>query len=138
MNKNTMIALVVIAVLVLGGGALLAMNQNTTPAPTTQPSETPSTQGSASVVNLTVESNGLNFTPNTITVKQGQTVNLTYKNNMGRHDWVLDKFNAKTALVDAGKQETISFIASEAGTYEFYCSVAGHRESGMKGTFIVE
>lgn len=30
------------------------------------------------------------------------------------------------------------FTPMEAGEYEFYCSVEGHREAGMKGKLIVE
>ncbi|KRT67293.1 MAG: hypothetical protein XU08_C0004G0001, partial [candidate division WWE3 bacterium CSP1-7] len=32
----------------------------------------------------------------------------------------------------------IEFDATTAGTYEIYCAVAGHRESGMVGTLVVE
>jgi plastocyanin len=149
MNKNTLILVAVILFLILGGGAFLMSNnrQATTTVPTGSPavvttttvSPVPTTAAAAgsNVINVQVESQGLSFTPNTITVKKGQTVNVVYKNNMGRHDWVLDEFNAKSKLLDAGEEDTITFVADKTGTFEYYCSVPGHRASGMKGSFIV-
>jgi uncharacterized cupredoxin-like copper-binding protein len=32
---------------------------------------------------------------------------------------------------------TVTFTPTEAGTYEFYCTVAGHKASGMVGRLIV-
>lgn len=37
----------------------------------------------------------------------------------------------------AGEAVTAAFTPTEPGTYEFYCSVPGHREAGMVGTLIV-
>ncbi|HET7087290.1 MAG TPA: cupredoxin domain-containing protein [Anaerolineae bacterium] len=39
--------------------------------------------------------------------------------------------------VDASTTETLEFKPTEAGTYEFYCSVEGHKEAGMVGQLIV-
>lgn len=39
---------------------------------------------------------------------------------------------------DGKKYADIVFQAVEAGEYEFYCTVPGHRESGMRGKIIVE
>jgi len=39
--------------------------------------------------------------------------------------------------VDASTTETLEFTPTEAGTYEFYCSVEGHKEAGMAGKLIV-
>ncbi len=45
-----------------------------------------------------------------------------------------------TDLVDGigvGKQETVTFVASKAGKYEFLCGVLGHAQAGMWGLFVV-
>lgn len=90
------------------------------------------------VKEFTIESKGLNFSPNEIKVNVGDTVRITYKNTVGKHDFTLDEFNVKTQLLDAGQEEAVEFVADAAGSYEFYCSVAGHRAAGMKGTLVVE
>ena len=33
---------------------------------------------------------------------------------------------------------TLSFTATNAGTYEYLCPVPGHAEEGMAGSFVVE
>lgn len=78
------------------------------------------------------------FNPNEIRVKQGETVQITFKNAGGMHDWRLDEFSAKTKILQAGEEETISFVASRKGSFEYYCSVGNHRQMGMVGTLIVE
>lgn len=37
----------------------------------------------------------------------------------------------------AGGSGTVEFTPSEPGEYEFFCSVTGHRDAGMKGTLVV-
>jgi len=40
--------------------------------------------------------------------------------------------------LDPGASGSLTFTATEAGEYTFYCTVAGHREAGMEGTLTVE
>jgi len=88
--------------------------------------------------NITVTSNNFVFDVNEIKVKKGDTVNLTFINAEGLHDWVLDEFNANTGKLSAGETVTITFVADKTGTFEYYCSVGSHRQMGMKGNLIVE
>lgn len=39
--------------------------------------------------------------------------------------------------VMAGMDSTVEFTPTEAGDYEFYCTVPGHKEAGMRGTLVV-
>ncbi len=39
--------------------------------------------------------------------------------------------------VGVGKQETITFVAAKAGTYEFLCGVLGHAQAGMWDYLVV-
>jgi plastocyanin len=72
-------------------------------------------------------------------VKQGDTVRVTFNNEEGFHDFVIDEFTgARTKQMQAGNSETIEFVADKAGSFEYYCSVGKHREMGMFGKFIVE
>lgn len=44
---------------------------------------------------------------------------------------------AMHATAHSHEQSTIEFTA-QAGTYDIYCSIPGHREAGMTGTIVVE
>ena len=90
------------------------------------------------VKEVEVRSRGLAFDVDEIRVNLGDTVRVTYINGGGRHDWVLDEFDgAQTSIISGGNRETVEFVADQAGTFEFYCSVPGHRQSGMVGRFVV-
>lgn len=73
-----------------------------------------------------------------IRVKEGDTVIINLESTDGFHDWVVDKFDAATAQVGPGTPTTVTFTATEAGTYEYYCSVGSHRARGMVGVLVVE
>lgn len=90
------------------------------------------------VVEFTVEGTNFSFTPNNLTVNEGDTVRVTFKNTGGMHDFRIDEFEAKTNVIQTGEEETITFVADKAGTYEFYCSVGSHRAMGMVGTLVVQ
>ncbi|MFW5695796.1 MAG: plastocyanin/azurin family copper-binding protein [Alkalispirochaeta sp.] len=89
------------------------------------------------VKEITVQNDQLSYVQSEIRVNEGDTIRLTFENTGGRHDWVLDEFDAATDVINGGDSQTIEFTADEAGEYEFYCSVPGHRQAGMWGTFIV-
>ena len=88
-------------------------------------------------VELTVENRGMSYATETIKVKKGTRVVLTFVNTGGFHDWILDEFDAATQQIRAGQSETIEFTADRTGTFEYYCSVGNHRRAGMVGEFIV-
>lgn len=91
----------------------------------------------ANVREFTVDGNNYSFSPNTMTVKKGDTVRVTFKNVGGMHDWVLDEFNARTPRISSDKTAVVEFVADKVGTFEYYCSVGNHRAMGMKGTLTV-
>ena len=37
-----------------------------------------------------------------------------------------------------GQSATLEFTPSKPGTYEFWCTVSGHKEAGMNGTLVVQ
>lgn len=73
-----------------------------------------------------------------IKVKKGDTVKINFTSVSGFHDWVVDEFDAKTAQVNTGGKTSVTFVADQAGTFEYYCSVGQHRAMGMIGKLIVE
>lgn len=89
-------------------------------------------------VEIEVENDGLLFYPAEIIVTEGTTVEITFVNTGGPHDWNLDAFDVDTPVIRGGNETTATFTADEAGEFEYYCSVNGHRAAGMWGYFIVE
>ena len=87
---------------------------------------------------FTVTGRAFSFTPSTMTVNKGERVRITFNNAAGTHDLVVDGYNVRTKILQGGESETIEFVADEAGTFEYYCSVGTHRQQGMKGTLTVE
>lgn len=153
MNRNILIALVIL--LLLGGGFLFAntMNQSSQPTPTpspiqaqqptTEPSSTttttPATIGNESMVKeFMVNGSAFKFDPKEIRVKKGDMVKITFKNTGGMHDFVIDELKIATKVLQAGEEETVEFKAEKIGSFEYYCSVGNHRAMGMKGTLVVE
>jgi cytochrome c oxidase subunit 2 len=78
------------------------------------------------------------FDPKEIRVKEGETVRIVLKNTEGTHDFVLDEFNVRTKIVNGVGSDEVTFIASQKGEFEYYCSVGEHRSLGMVGKLIVE
>ncbi|MES2470810.1 MAG: cupredoxin domain-containing protein [Patescibacteria group bacterium] len=162
MNKNTSIIVVVVILIILLGIWLANRNDypdtdndlQNVPAATNSNNNT-GTPGTVNTVTttstttvttgvpvgtkaFTVAATNFKFQPVEMRVKQGDRVRVTLDNQTGRHDFVLDEFNARTAVLDGGQQQTIEFVADKKGTFEYYCSVGTHRQMGMKGNLIVE
>ncbi len=78
------------------------------------------------------------FRPNSIQVKKGETVRLTFINaGTLEHDLVIDELGVKTARLQPQTAETIEFVADKTGAFSFYCSVEGHRQQGMEGSITI-
>jgi nitrite reductase (NO-forming) len=71
----------------------------------------------------------------TLVADAGDTVRITVINgDPTLHDLNIDEFGVATGdLVAAEETVTVEFVAAQPGMYEYYCSVPGHREVGMKG-----
>jgi plastocyanin len=155
-NKNLIIAGIVV-VLVLAGGFLIFGRDDareTVPAAETEESldtleaesdivgEEPAPVGEAAqgaVKEFTVDGSNFAFSLKEIRVNEGDTVRITLTNGSTMpHDWRVDEFNAATAIVQPGQETTMEFVADQAGTFEYYCSVGQHRQLGMVGNLIVE
>lgn len=78
------------------------------------------------------------FDTNAITVKPGDTITLTNDGSL-EHDLMIDELGIGTDLLGNGETMTITVPEDAApGEYELYCSVPGHRQSGMVGTLTVD
>lgn len=93
----------------------------------------------AAAQKVTLVAKEFNYTPNKITVKAGQPVQLVLDNKgVIEHDFVVDRFKVKMGLIQPGKTGTVTFTPNAKGTFPFYCSVPGHKEAGMTGTLVVQ
>lgn len=94
------------------------------------------TSGSATSVTLTMTE--FKFQPAQVDLAANSTGKLTFKNaGTVDHDFTFDKAGVKvTVKPGASADKEIAGLA--AGSYDFFCSVAGHKESGMVGKLIVK
>lgn len=90
------------------------------------------------VKEFVVTGSHMSFDPEEIRVNEGDTVRVVFKSSDMPHDFVLDEFDVRTNILPAGQEQVVEFVASQAGEYEYYCSVGNHRALGMVGTLIVE
>jgi len=117
---------------------------------------------SAEVTEITLEASAMHYQPDTIEVVAGQPVKLTFQNNDAvEHDFSImeipmmamgataepmaghDMGNMTTdpqlhMAADMNSTNSVEFTPTKPGTYEFFCTVAGHKEAGMVGTLVVK
>ena len=78
------------------------------------------------------------FVQNEITIPADTDVTFTFvnKGNM-QHDFKIDDPEVYSGILNGGQEAELT-VNLPAGTYEFYCSIPGHKEGGMVGTLTVE
>lgn len=87
---------------------------------------------------FTIDSFNFGYSETELLVKKGDTVTINLTNSGGFHDLVIDEFSVVTEKIKEGETTSVTFVAAESGTFEYYCSVGSHRLQGMVGTLIVE
>lgn len=143
--NSTRIAIIVIVIVLVAGAAYLYTTSNNQPAvnDTTeiiqQEEVVDDTQMEADTDTVVMEVSGANFsfTPPTMTVKKGQKVKVVFTANDMQHDFVIDELDVRSQIVTAGNTTEVEFTPTEAGEFEYYCSVGNHRAQGMVGTLTV-
>jgi len=75
----------------------------------------------------------------TLDVGWGDHVTLVVVNGeAAQHDLHLDGYSLQTHwLTGVGQSDQLVFQASLKGSFDYYCTFPGHRESGMEGLFVV-
>ncbi|HLE96491.1 MAG TPA: cupredoxin domain-containing protein [Candidatus Thermoplasmatota archaeon] len=82
----------------------------------------------------------LHIAPETIRATVADLLDLRVTNpaeNTAAHDFRLDDFDRMTPLLNPGQTVAITAVVDRAGTFEYWCSVPGHRDGGMVGTLVV-
>ncbi|MGH2520502.1 MAG: cupredoxin domain-containing protein, partial [Chloroflexota bacterium] len=116
-----------------GSGAVTGQKA---PGPYTADGSTTVSGGKAQIQAL----DSLKWQPNTITATPGEQVSLDIQNGGSTaHDFTSPSLKVSSTAIPAGKTVSVSFTApSQAGTYQFWCSVPGHAAAGMVGEVIVK
>jgi plastocyanin len=97
------------------------------------PDNSPVADG-ARIIEVTARS--FEFDPDSLEVDLGEDIAIELHSEDAEHDFVFDGNHVVAA--EAGETATGGFTApDEAGSYDFYCTVEGHREAGMEGTLVV-
>lgn len=110
----------------------------------------------ARTVNV-VMSDEMRFSPETVTVKRGETIRFVVKNagelrhemtlgtmeELVEHAAVMEKHpdmehdDPNAVTVEPGQTKTILWKFTKAGSFDFGCLVPGHMPAGMKGRIVV-
>jgi uncharacterized cupredoxin-like copper-binding protein len=97
-----------------------------------------SSAGGGQTIDIPISSSGFSFTKSSVTAKAG-TVTLKAMNPQSlAHDISIkgNGVDVQGKQVSNGGTSTVTANLTP-GTYEFYCSVPGHEQAGMKGTLTV-
>ena len=111
-------------------------------------------------VEISIDLKEFAFQPSEIEVPQGALVRVILRNSGTiEHDWAVQEIDVTTfnagpqaghdmhamtnapklhAATQVGQTARLEFRPEKAGTYEILCTVAGHKEAGMKGRLIVK
>ncbi len=111
--------------------------------PEASPAATPEASPSSEVIAVEdlqydVSLVDLAFEPAAFTIPANTNVVVTIT-NLGAlpHDFTADQVGVQSVMLSSGDVTTITVNAAP-GTYQYYCSVPGHRIAGMRGTLTVE
>jgi len=120
-------ALGLLAAVVIGCGGSEA-----TPTPEPTPSPTPEAAA------LVIEASEFKYEPTDLAISSAgsSTISLVNKGFI-EHDFTIDELEFQIAVaVGETSDGTLTDVA--AGSYEFYCTIPGHKAAGMVGTLTVE
>lgn len=93
--------------------------------------------GGASDGALSVSLTEMKIDPAELDAEAGQPISIAVTNDGGAaHNFAIEG-QGGTELLSPGQAETLTVGPLDAGTYEFFCEISGHKEAGMKGQLIV-
>jgi nitrite reductase (NO-forming) len=87
--------------------------------------------------NITITASEFKFSPSSIQVPVGQKITFTLDNTgVVQHDVTIQTAGF-SLTAQPGKTATGQFTFDKTGTFDFFCSIPGHKDAGMKGTLSV-
>lgn len=121
-------------------GASAASQTTATPgsSPSASPSASPGASPAAGGNTATVYGEDIKFDPKEFTIAANTDVKVTFTNKgVLQHNFSMDNPKVATKTINGGESDTVT-INAKPGTYQYYCSVPGHKEAGMVGTLTVK
>jgi uncharacterized cupredoxin-like copper-binding protein len=85
---------------------------------------------------VTLNATEFKFDPSEVEVDAGSPIKIVLVNQgVIEHDFAVEGMTFEFPVAQPGQtvDHTVTFAA---GTYVFYCTIAGHREAGMEGTLV--
>lgn len=93
-----------------------------------------STDSASPEKEIVVSGDEYSFSPTSISLTQGETVKVTFKNTGGLpHNFVITELGISTKTIPGGQEDSVTFTVEKTGMYAFFCSVGNHRQLGMEG-----
>lgn len=89
----------------------------------------------AGATTIAVEASNFAFDPERIRIDAGEEVALRLRSVDNAHDFAVIGLGL-VATVTGDETTTQRLRVDEAGEFVFYCTIPGHRRSGMEGTLI--
>jgi len=87
---------------------------------------------------IPVGATSFEFDPDEITIDAGEDVTIVLTSDDVSHDFVIDGQGGHIVGTDGSGTARGGLRIDKRGSYEFYCSLPGHRDGGMEGTVVVE
>lgn len=107
-------------------------------SPGASPAASPGASPAAGGNTATVYGEDIKFDPKEFTIAANTDVKVTFTNKgVLQHNFSLDDPKVATKTINGGQSDTVT-INAKPGTYQYYCSVPGHKEAGMVGTLTVK
>ncbi|WRQ72928.1 MAG: cupredoxin domain-containing protein [Methanosarcinales archaeon Met12] len=111
MNKKITIGFIILAIII--GGYLILQRETVVPTP-------PQEIQTAPVKEIEMASGNFFFNPNSITVKKGESVRISFT-NVGIHTFTIDELGVDVPL--RGSSPVVEFVPTKTGTFQFYCAI---------------
>lgn len=113
--------------------------------------------GAASNPNIVIDlvAEKVKFVPETLTIPVDKVVMIRFENRDGgtEHDFIIEGLSAEIISEEmteaheggnmvalhtvSGETASIVFRTTQKGTFDIYCTIAGHRRAGMEGKVTV-
>ena len=88
---------------------------------------------------ISVSGDEFSFSPSSLEVKSGETVKISFKNEgESYHNLVITDLGVESDVIGPGEVDYFEFVPDKSGTFEMICSIAGHKEAGMKGSITIK